>query len=334
MGDVPDAQGNGQAAAWTSPDLRTWTQTLLDPAPDGEASIARVVAVGDSLMGVGYSGAGKCPDAAAEGASCNAAAVGLWTSPDGTQWTKQAPPPTFDGATTMAVVSSGDEAVLVGYRSWNDMAVWRTSDGITWRRDVVPASFTDAHPIGLAAFGASGLVLTGRSGGHEPNFDTNERGDWTPAAWWWDGAAWQASTVTGAATALGDEVGQAYVGRDGIIAPGSLDGTYGWASSDGRTWSALPAPTGARVSPWVSDGDQVVGRSSADAPGEGFALTTDGRTWTPLAATGATDQAPGSDMDGGSTAQSIYLLPDGLVALGYDGQGSPLIWWASAVGGR
>ena len=331
VGDVFGADGTAQAAAWTSPDLRTWTQTLLEAAPNGEASIARVVEVGGRLLGVGYSGLANCDEPAGEGPPCDAVLVGLWTSEDGTHWTKEATPSTFDGAKTMAVVSSGDEVALVGYRGWNDMAVWRSADGVTWRADAVPASFADAHPIGLAAVGASGLILTGRSGGHEPNFDTNEAGDWTPAAWWWDGAAWQAATVTGAETALGDEVGQPYVGRDGIVAPGSLDGTFGWTTVDGRVWSPVPQPPGDLVSPWASDGVQVVGRTSAAAPGESFALSTEGRTWTALVPTGATQQAPGWDAESSPTAVSAFLVPAGLVIIGSDRQGVPLTWLATPV---
>ena len=68
--------------------------------------------------------------------------------------------------------------------------------------------------------------------------------------------------------------------------------SYGWTSPDGRHWSALPKPAGYPVIPYASDGQRIVGESYIDRDQLGLWGSTDGASWQPLTATGATDQMP------------------------------------------
>jgi hypothetical protein len=150
------AAGN-QAAAWTSPDGRTWRQASL-PVPMGAvrttlkyvASNGRtVVAVGTAVTTTGQ----QVPIAA--------------SSPDGGfTWTESALPVPAGQASVTALAAAGGQFTVAGAfgttASHQDVVVWTSADGAVWKA-VTPAGegLTGPGIQEITSLTASGNTLTG-----------------------------------------------------------------------------------------------------------------------------------------------------------------------------
>ncbi len=333
VGSFQNASGGIQAAAWWSPDWRTWTRTMLDVPASGSSSIGHVLPIRTGLVAVGVSGETKCVPPEGEGQICEPTPVAFWTTTDGRHWTAAAAPAGMAGLRVDAVASNGSLLVLAGDTGWNQPAIWATTDGATWRREALPAAFRDAHLAAVAAVG-SGFVLTGSTGGAQPDCCATGKSDTTPAAWVsTDGMTWQPAIVEGSAAAVGDRIGPVFVGSAGMVAWGGRDNSYGWTSPDGRRWTAVTKPAGYPVIPKASDGTRIVGDSYATRDQEVFWVSSDGVTWQALAAIGATDQMPAWSGPGVATADAEFLFADGLGLVGQNGTTQSPLWFAQAQTG-
>ena len=324
-----------QATAWFSTDWHTWSRTLLGVPDAGDSAPSRVLSIGSSLVAIGTSGVPHCTPPEGEGQVCDPLPVALWTSADGRAWQRAPTAAALAGVSPADVAAAPGGLVLVGDTGWNRPGIWTSADGVAWRRESLPLDvFTNAHFAGIVA-ARGGWVLTGFTGGLKPGCcgGFSPKGA-TPAAWFSsDGTDWRAASVDGALQASGDWIGRVFVGRDGLVAWGGRDASYGWTSPDGRHWSALPKPAGYPVIPYASDGQRIVGESYIDRDQLGLWVSTDGASWQPLTATGATDQMPAWSASSGATADALFLFPTALGLVGQNGTERFSFWLAQAVTG-
>ena len=239
--DGSDEQGD--AAVWTSVDGLTWTRVPHDEevfGGPGEQRMVSVTAGGPGLVAVGRDGSDEQGDAA------------VWTSVDGSSWSRVADDEAvFGGAdaqTMSSVAVRGSVLVAVGSDGpfsddWDevregrveDAAVWTSVDGLTWSR----------VPHDEAVFGGPGVqrMLSVTAGG--PGFVAVGRSPWGSAMWTSvDGSTWSRSedaevgpmrSVTAAAEGL------VAVGRSFPIQAWSA---MVWTSPDGLAWSGREGNTG------------------------------------------------------------------------------------------
>ena len=328
VGQVQDANGRTQAAAWVSTDWRSWTRTLLDVPRVGDSTHHWVLRFGSGLIGVGSSGLQHCQPPPGEGQVCSPVPTATWTSSDGTTWQPEPSAPTLAQASIAAVALGSGGIVLVGATGWDAPGIWTSTDGRVWRRENLPSAvFAHAHFRGLAD-GPNGLILTGATGGAPPVCCAGSTGATTPAAWTsTDGQTWQAASVIGAQGSIGDGLSQVFIGGAGAIATGWNEDAPVWQSSDGRQWSPLPGQNGIPVQPLASDGERILGHSFLAPNGAAFWLSGDGAIWHPLTMAGQTDEMPGWSAPG-SSANDAYLYSGGVGLVGDNGSTSQPLWFA------
>ena len=123
-------------AAWTSTDGVSWQRaTLTDPGD----SMRDVVVGGPGLVAVGTGVAGPLPRAA------------IWTSPDGSIWTRVADGPLFENAMISAVVTGPGGLIAVGSAlepatgALRPM-VWTSDDGLAWRAATIEGEPVPSGP--------------------------------------------------------------------------------------------------------------------------------------------------------------------------------------------
>ncbi|MFV1999284.1 MAG: hypothetical protein ACC654_02865 [Acidimicrobiia bacterium] len=269
------ADGEADAAVWTSPDGFSWTRVLRDDkvfGGPGEQRMVSVAAGGPGLVAVGF-------DGRLDNGETNAA---VWVSPDGITWSRVPRDEAVfggEGIQKMLSVSTGGPGlVAVGLDGQDgeyyqeatgyidpasaDAAVWTSPDGFTWTR--VP----DNEPIfggpGIQQMvsvtaGGPGLVAVGSSAA-DP---AASYGDYVDAAVWTSSDGWTWSRVPhdpevfdksyespGQPTNwLGNEkMTSVIAGGPGLIAVGftGLDDlgwdAAVWTSPDGFIWSLSPRP--------------------------------------------------------------------------------------------
>jgi hypothetical protein len=327
-GQVQQAE-RGQAAAWASADWATWDRTLLDIPAAGESAIARVVAIGTGLVAIGTSGPEHCVPPSGEGMTCDPLPIAAWSSHDGRTWQREAPDPALDRASIVGVVGGPRGLIAVGGTGWNEPRIWISSDGVSWQAEGLPAeTFLNAHLQAIAAV-PDGWIVTGSTGGKEPECCVGREPETTPSAWFSvDGIRWQKAVVVGAEGAVGDQIGAAYVGSHGMVARGLQDTSHGWGSADGRVWTPLAPPPTEAVIPQTSDGQRIIGSSFEAGDRLAMWLSTDGTNWTPLAASGRADAMPGWSGDTGPAADAEFLFPEALGLTGNDGTPMMQMWLA------
>lgn len=321
------------AAAWASPDLGTWTQTLLDAPAAGDSGLQWVRPTSDGLVAIGTSGVLQCIPPEGEGQVCDPLPIAIWTSSDGASWTRARQAPVLVGVRAASVASDGETVILVGDAGWTHPGIWRSSDGAIWvSANPQPDTFAEAHFDAVAVIPGHGWVVTGSTGGSEPECCVGHNADATPAAWFSaDGNTWEPARVVDAAASRGDVIGPVFAGRDGLVAwsLGEQDNDFGWQSPDGRTWTALSKPTGNPITPRAADGARIIGTSFDGADRVAEWISTDGLRWNRLAPSGDLGHRP-TWSDGGN-ADAVYLLPGGVAWIGRDVDGSPILWRTTAT---
>ncbi|HEX2756571.1 MAG TPA: hypothetical protein VHM48_13975, partial [Candidatus Limnocylindrales bacterium] len=331
VGQVQTAAGGSVAAAWTSPDLRSWTRTLLDAPAIGDSSLESVRRTDAGLVAIGLSGVLQCVPPEGEGQVCDPLPIAIWTSSDGASWTQERQPAPLVGVRVASVASDGETVFLVGDAGWTRPGIWRSSDGAIWASaHPQPDTFADAHFDAVAAIPGRGWVVTGSTGGSEPVCCAGHNADATPAAWSSaDGITWEPALVVAAVASRGDVVGPVFAGRDGMVAwsLGEQANDFGWQSPDGRTWTALPKPVGNAITPRAGDGLRIIGTTFDGEDRVAEWISTDGLRWNRLAASG--DVASRPTWSEGRTADAAFLLAGGVAWIGRDVDGAPLLWWST-----
>jgi hypothetical protein len=314
------------AAVWTSSNGIDWTRVPDDDAVfggSGSQAMFGVAASESGLVAVGYDASGGDADAA------------VWTSSDGTSWTRVAHDESvFGGADDqdmLSITAGGPGFVAVGddYASGeSDGAVWTSPDGVTWKR-VTGAALggVDTQIIESVAAAGSDLVAVGYE---------YSGSDWDGVVWMSsDGASWTRAADPGSALAGSNNEALLGVtaGGSGLIAVGYDDAnsdwdTRVWTSVDGSDWTLLPAdpavfggPGDQQIAKVVEGGPGfvAVGRESTGNGSDAIVwVSTDGIEW-------ARADDPGS-VFGGPRSQRIF----GVTATTY---GVFAVGFAEAPGG-
>ncbi|MGH2464662.1 MAG: hypothetical protein ACRDGI_04310, partial [Candidatus Limnocylindrales bacterium] len=219
------------AVAWTSSDSgATWRRSLVAGASD--AAMRDLAATSTGLVAVGVDGH---PSGGTQIIGIRGAAV--WTSKDGTRWTRVPTQASFGGAHMDHVVAADSILVATGLdvpTGSGSVAppIWRSSDGLTWTR--AEPLWATALSIGAdapiwtgSAFVASGTEILGSG-----------RYIWTST----DGLGWSVADVQGASAP--SLAGLAIAGSTIVLAgtPPGGGQVLIWASSAGLAWQPLQAP--------------------------------------------------------------------------------------------
>jgi hypothetical protein len=166
------------------------------------------------------------------------------------------------------------------------------------------------------------------------------------AAWWsGDGRTWTRAAVQRQG-GLGLTLGTVFVGSRGLVAVGSASGgneSVAWTSADGRTWQPIapgyfgapPASLGVPTLPSCTitdDGTHIVAVGVADQLAVRMWTSSDGVAWQPLPFSGATDMVPAWPDSSQPTIDRAFVVPDGLVVIGYSGASLQVpVWHVTAL---
>ena len=318
-----------------------WTRVAHDDAVFGvsdpswmSAAIYGVTAGGPGLVAVGL----DFPhlDFAAMG--------GVWTSPDGSAWSKSPWDPQAAMGTVEAVASGPLGLVAVGSEyngSDNDAVVWSSPDGVAWSR--VP----DAGGVfgGPGWQGMHAVIAAGPGWVAVDHDDSGE--DWNAAVWTSpDGSTW--ARVPHDETLFGGLNDQEMFGvasaGPGLVAVGVDDEAAGaWVSADGLAWQKVPSDRFSS-SPEFAGHDKVMRAVTAGGPGfvavgsiglyseatdehdwdAAVWVSSDGITWVLVSEDAATFGGPGTQEMAAVTAGG-----SGFVAVGWDyasGEAEAAVW--------
>jgi hypothetical protein len=239
------------AAVWTSSDGHAWTRvddsSVFDVGtyPAGRwGEMTDVTAGGPGLIAVGR-----------EARDSGQRAV-VWTSPDGSTWTRLPNSSDFDHGTIEAVTAGGPGFVAVGTEingAKTVAAVYTSADGVAWKQGATVPDFD---------LGGTGSFNDGRTRGAMTDVVVNH----------------------GVIVAVGS-----------VCAPsGGACRAAVWTSSDGITWARVPDEAGFDGNMYAAtawrDGFVAVGDDGHDkAPRAWF--SPDGTTWTRVADVAGLDGA-------------------------------------------
>lgn len=267
-----ESGGDSDAAVWTSPDGITWTRVAHDEAVfggDEYQGMWAVAAGGPGFVAAGTDASGGDGDAA------------VWTSPDGTTWTRVPHDEAVfggSGGQWMFGVAAGDLGVIVvgsdDMGGYGDAAVWTSTDGLTWAR-VPNADGVFGGPgyemMSGVAIGDFGLVAVG-SAWFGP--------EWIRAAAWTsrDGETW--TRAPDAPALVGNDAKSVSMRAVAVSGTGVVAvGIEFSQESDPAVWTS-----------------------------------PDGLSWTRFA-----DPAANLTRPGGQAMKAVVAMPEGLVAIGTDG---------------
>ncbi len=289
--DVQDASGGtaspGPAGSASAATQLTWSRsTSADLGGPGRQSAGSVVAAGAGLVALGH-------DFPQPGSGGGKSAGGVvWTSTDGSQWTRvatQAFPSGCEASQSTrlwgAAAPGGPGIVAVGGTECGKAnATWTSADGLSWQQQPGPLR----GEMSDVTVGGPGLVAVGSSGPDAAVWTSPDGRTWTPAPK--DKAAFAGNGLSA--------MSRIAPGGPGLVAIGSRgDGKLGavhaavWTSLDGETWTRVP------------DDESVFG--SDDRPAGMSSVAT----WGPaLVAVGYERTATGT---GGETRPVVWTSPDG-----------------------
>lgn len=221
------------AAAWYSPDGRTWTRAKV---PDGIGrTMDQVVATDHGFVAIGeteYSFHAGFGGGAA-----------IWTSPDGRTWTRAHDKRTPPRGTALRNVVEGATGFLATARfEYSEgytkplppvtAGIWRSTDAIHW--EPIPGS-----PLGVAQVvrASDGFVAVGSSDAgnatHQMSWRSSDGRSWAPV---------ELPPPTGIDPATVSYPQRLVRGSVGLLALGERDDDFsavGWSSTDGTAWTPL-----------------------------------------------------------------------------------------------
>jgi hypothetical protein len=231
---------------WYSPDDGTTWHRVASGGSFPDAFVYDVTSGPAGFVAVGSDG---YPGASTEDTGTRGAAV--WTSPDGSRWTRVPAQAAFSGAFMTKVISTGTGFMASGRihpRVTPGGAVpvppiWTSADGKTWHRAPRSASLAQAEFLAVTGTGR-GYVATGAV------FDP-VTGSPVSAAWWSsDGVAWKRASAGVGSFASIAAVGGRLVAVGSAATSTAGTSTYavgGWTSTDGRAWHAIPPIAGSEA---------------------------------------------------------------------------------------
>lgn len=262
---TPEGEFDFDAAVWISTDGEVWERVesaVLGTGigdPDGQLEgMADVATNEDRIVAVGSEGY----------------AAAVWTSGDGYSWERvvddDLPPGTIDSAVNAVAVHEDGFIAVGSHRS--DAGIWMSSDGLDWTRieddDLLGDSSGQVTLWDVTAY-ESGFVAVGDNG-----FDNQGEGEDldTLIAVSANGLDWERIPVVDEASReeglfLPPELvrrnmgGSAVSVIDGQLFATSLVGVREGAlftSTNGRSWYAVPVPSGAGQGGLAAWGDYVV----------------------------------------------------------------------------
>ena len=217
----------------------------------------------------------------------------VWSTADGTSWTRIEPRDVFGAAVVEHVATSGRRIVAIGTSRAEPQAaepktlVWLSDDGLAWRRsDAAGQAFTASfRPEGIAG-APSGFVAWGRSSSGVQHLAVSADGEsWTDIGF---AGAYPGTVVGGVSPWRGGWValgGQAVEQGPGIGAV-KIGRAEAWYSADGVQWSAA-------VADGLALGQPIAGADGLLAQGAGSECgacvgpsalwhSDDGRSWQSL----------------------------------------------------
>jgi hypothetical protein len=220
------------AAAWTSPDGRTWTPaSVQSPTVAGTARMDAVAPAQGRLVAAGDVGSTVTPGRAE-----------VWTSTDGQTWATSDDAPSFSGATISGLAADASLVVAVGSVADADgrrsATTWSSVDGRSWMPGALDPSFAGAQILAVTT-GGPGFVAVGTADGGL------RAAAWTSA----DGVHWTAAAPGTGSTNYGQRIAMTGVTRVGttLVAGGQRDSAGNgssvvWVSADGSSWRRVPDP--------------------------------------------------------------------------------------------
>ena len=341
-----------QTVVWRSPDGLHWATLVQGGATFAGSGVLNLLSTPSELVAWGQDGEPVCSGQGA-GQTCGPVPQMVWTSGDGFTWTKASNVSALSGATIQSIAAGASGVVAVGETGSGAPVIWMSADGSSWERLPLGANFADAHFFTVRAAGP-GYVIGGGTGTQQVSV-TGGPASTVPvdAAIWWsaDGRSWTKATLQRGA-AGGAYVSGIFVGGDGMVAVGAATGGKdgaAWASRDGRTWTPIarsdnglpsPAPNQPTLpsSYIVDDGTHMVAIGTTTGQVATWWSSTDGTTWAPLAASGATGTTPAEQGDIAYVDrwfERAFVVPGGLVVVGSgngppDAPGPGKVWVATA----
>jgi len=304
---VPSASGSTIAIvppATGTPGAEASPTTEPSPGPAAWASVTRTrQVVGGKLFG----GDGNQYMFAATGYRDGFVAVGedccgavdtvtgaVWTSPDGTSWSRIESKDVFGSAEVDHVAASGRRIVAFGQSRADPQArpqtlVWVSDDGLAWRRsDAAALVFNGSfRPTGVVG-GALGFIAWGESPSRAVHVEVSADGEsWTDAGF---ADADSQARLGGIASWRGGwvAVGGKATGQDPATGAVKVGRAEAWYSADGAHWSPGSADGFGLGQVYAgADGLLALGGDgsgcTACLPGPGVVWhSDDGRSWRPV----------------------------------------------------
>jgi len=329
---------------WTAPVGGTFSRVdhvnLSTAVSDFDPSntAARVFAWDIAAGGPGFVAVG------ADQTTVGTSEAAVWTSPDGTQWTRfgnetQYTPTMlhadFAGRppwTVMdTVINSGGTLIVAGRTGTPgdpDLIIWESTDGFTWRQGPVGLLPQAIRPLNAVAHDNK-LIIVGITNGITQT-TTSEGAVWVATP---DPDPPQIGTwrqVPAFETTASGWFGRAVTVDDRIIAVGRAGGvsSFVWGSTDGLGWTRLPGPTappgqivGLSGITFIDGAYYATGFDPACAIWWSTDLTTWQRATTPVTGSGRMENvrqirgelvAYGHNFDGPSPTPEIWVSSDGI----------------------
>ena len=304
------------AAVWTSPDGHAWTRVVdssvfdVGTYPAGRwGEMTDIIAGGPGLIAVGREALESAQRAV------------VWSSPDGSTWTRLPNSSDFDHGTIEAVTAGGPGFVAVGTEINGPKAVaavYTSADGLAWKQGATIRDFD---------LGGTGSFNDGRTRGAMTEVVVNHGvivavgsvcaptgGSCRAAAWTSpDGIGWARVPDT---AAFDGNMYAATAWHDGFVAVGD-DGhdraPRAWLSRDGTTWTRVADVVGldGAFSAVIALDDRLVASAITGDLKTTIFESVDGTTWT--------GREPSAALGAGAVNGFATGGPAALTAVGWDG---------------